>query len=159
MHESEALAHNGPKPVSSDNELALQVTGFSARLDDSYTAHPTSVIFGYVCDARQLFYARTRSSRPVNHDCVENRSTHGQPILPERLKSVRRREFAVGEMSVWRAHPHAGEVRRPRPLDLLQNLHVVQNARGLWAQVLRARLVARKLRSVEEEHVDACARQ
>ena len=50
-------------------------------------------------------------------------------------------------------------MRRTAALDLVENAHIGQNSRRLWAQILGADLVARKSGAIEHQHVDTILRQ
>jgi len=148
MRETESLSNNRAKAVGSDNEPARQTARLSARLDDSYTAHSARLVLGDVRHARQLLDPGAGSSRAVEHDRVENCSTRREAIVTKWSKSVGRCKLAIGVFPVRRTHPHPGEVCRGCALDLVEDIHVGKDPRRLWAQILRADLVARKLRSV-----------
>ena len=66
---------------------------------------------------------------------------------------------AVERRAVRSANAHASEVRGAGIFDALEHAHVIEDARGLRAHVLGARLVAREPRAVEHKDVDAAARE
>jgi hypothetical protein len=82
-----------------------------------------------------------------------------EPAIAEGAKAVLGLEVAAQRHAVRRAHRHAGEVRRPRAIHRLERAHLAQDARRLRTEILRARLGAREVRTVEHEHARARPRE
>jgi hypothetical protein len=107
----------------------------------------------------QLLDAGAGRSGAAQDYRVEYDPPNGQPVVAKSAKSMSRRELAVRVIPVRRAHPHAREAGGTGTFDLIQDVHVGENARCLRAQILGADLVPGKLCSVEHEDIDAFQRQ
>jgi hypothetical protein len=157
--ETKSLSHHRAEAVCSDNVSAGEICGAPIGADHSHATDATGLVSVDVRYAHLFFDARTSCSRTAEHYRIENGSTHSEAVLAERVESMVRSKLSVGVFPVRCSHPHAGKVSRAGALDLVQDLHIGENAGRLWAQVLRAGLVTRKPGSVEHEDLDALPSQ
>jgi hypothetical protein len=126
--QAESPSDDGAKTIGPDDVSARQRPRASVRTNYSHSTHPTGVIPDKIDHPDLLLDAGAGRSRPVQDYRVENDSPYGKPVVAKSAKSMSRRKLAVSVIPVWRAHPHAGKPGVTRALDLIQDVHVGENA-------------------------------
>src|SRR5437868_1857226 len=157
--EAESSADHGAKAVGTDHEPGIERARRAVRSDYAHAADPRRSIAGKVGDMHPFLDARAGVARATQHDLVENGPANSQTFVAKSTESVIGREFSAGDHSIGRAAAHSGQMRRTAALDLVENAHIGQNSRRLWAQILGADLVARKSGAIEHQNVDTLLRQ
>ena len=110
-------------------------------------------------DADALANDRSTRACALEQQAIEDRSSQREPAITVAAIAVDLSEPALERRAVRCANAHSREMRRPRLFDSLEHAHLVENARGLRAHVLGAGLVTRKMRAIEQHHVDPGARE
>jgi hypothetical protein len=94
-------------------------------------------------------------ARAVEQERVEDRPAQREPMVAKATEAMGPGKLAHERRPVRRVDPHPGQARRPRTFHRLEGPELLQQARGLGAEVLGARLVPRETGLVEHQHVEA----
>jgi hypothetical protein len=148
---------HGAQAVRSDYESSRNCAQRSIA-GDFYSANASRWIAHYVADSHGFFDACPRPARCLQEDCIENRPPHGKPAVTKSAVTVIGGKLAVNCTSVWRMDEHSGELFGSGSFHGLKHAHCVENPRRFGTQILRARLVTRESRAIEDEHIESGTR-
>ena len=135
-------------------DAARRVAGLDRHANRAAAVVALDVLHGH-----GFHHPRTGGTRSRQQHSVEEIASHGKPVVRKRPEPMRRLEPPLECHTFHRVHTHACELRCPGGQEFVHRVHLVEDPPGLGAQVRSARLPARKLFSVENERVDAVARQ
>lgn len=148
--ESQSSPNDAPKPVGANDERRNDFT-CAGIIDDDDPANATACVSQHVGDPRSLHDPRASAPRRVEKDRIEHSAPNSESPIAKSAKAVLRGEVPAKLPPGGRTHDHPREMRRSSGLDLLEDAHVIQYARRLRAQILRAGLVTRKSVAIDDD--------
>lgn len=150
----ETPANHRAKAVSSDNDAALKLAPRVVGGVHHHTVYAASMITRKVGNPRAFLDTRSGVSGPPEQDLVEDSSPQSEAPVSESREALYARELGVDGLTVRRAQSHPRQLGSACFLDFFEHTHVGEYPRRLGAQILRAHLVARKVRAIENQNVD-----
>ena len=112
-----------------------------------------------VCDAHALVTSRAGGARAIEQNRVEHLASHGKSAVAEAAKAVPATKSPAITAPFGARTRMPASAAAPDRSTRVERAHLGQNARRFRAQILGARLRARKARAIHDVHVDAGARQ
>ncbi len=117
------------------------------------SADPSTRVSPYIHHLHAFLHPRAGRARAIEQNGVEHRPTKGQAAVSIGGIPVAGREVPLHDLTVGRAHTHAGQLCRARIFDGVQRSDRIEQSRCFGAQVLGAGLVAGEVRSIEQAYV------
>lgn len=157
--EREPSRYDGSQSVRADDDRRGEFLSRSGCVQRFHAGDSAVRITNQRCDAHAFVNASTSFPCAIDEQPVENRSAQCETAIAIPTIAIGFRKPTVERRAIRSSNAHPDKLCGAGSFDPRKHLHLVEDARCLWAHVLGARLVARKVGAVEHQHVDSRARQ
>jgi hypothetical protein len=133
--------------------------GIAVGVDCRYAGYAIVWRSENIGDSHTFLHVHTGFASTVEKYRIENCPANCEAAIAIPAKSMLRSEFAVNCGTIRGMHSQSRELRRAGFFHKGQGVHRRQYPGSLWAQVFRARLVAREMRAIEKRDIHTGFRQ
>jgi hypothetical protein len=135
----------------------MRTAGRRVVIERARPDHAAGGIANEVSDPGLFDDTGAGGTSPIEKNVVEDPTANREPSIAKPAEAMSRGEVSANPLAVRGANHHSAELCRSARLDDGERPHGVEDAGRLGAEILRARLVARKARAIHHDDIDSAA--